>query len=113
MNGDRSQVGIDVEQLAQREEPGLGAQRAGRAVQGWVADGPQQYRVTPQDRGARPGWQRIIRRGDARRTDWERLEREADVEALTDGFEHAHRLGDHLRAYAVARQHRDGIRLHV
>ena len=113
MDGDRPQVRVDVQQLAQRQQASLGTQLAGRAVEGRITDGAEQDCVATQHGVARLLWQRLLRSRHARRADGERLERKANVEPLGYRFKHAHRLRDHFGPDTVTRQHRDGVRLHA
>ncbi len=112
MNGDRSQVCIDVQQLSQREEPRFGAQLARGAVEPGITHRAQQHGVAAQHGRAGLGWEGIVGHGHRGRADRKRFERETQLEALTDGLEHAHGLRDHLGPDAVARQDRDCVSLH-
>ncbi len=112
MNGHRPQVGIHFQQLAQREQAGLGAQLARRTIERGISYRAEQHGIAVRNGGARHGWQRIVGRCDGRRTHGEGREREAKVELFADRLERAHGLRGHFRPDPVARQHRYRVRLH-
>ena len=112
VDGDWPQIRKHPQQLAQRQQARFRTQRAGRRVQSGITHGAKQHRVALNDDVARRRWQRIVGRGDASCADRQLRELEPDREALTHRFEHAHRLGDHLRPDAVARQYGNGECLH-
>ena len=80
----RPQIGVDLQELPQREQARLGAQLARRALQRGIANGPEQHSVAVDDRVARHRRQWIVGQRDARRADGIPRELEAEVEALAD-----------------------------
>ena len=111
-HGDRPQIGIDLQQLPQREQARLGPQLARRVIQRGIADRAEQNGVAADDGVARCHGQWIVGNGDAGCANGIRRTVEAEIEALADGLEHAHGLCDDLRSDAVAGQNSDGEPFH-
>jgi len=91
MNGDRSEVGVDVQQFAKRKQAGLWTQLARRVVERRIAHGAKQHRVALHHGGTGLGRQRIVRHGDRCGADRQSLERKPQAESLAHGLEYAQR----------------------
>src|SRR5206468_11251795 len=70
-------------------QAGLGAEVAGRLIEGRVAQRTEQDRVRPRDRGAGLFRKRIARGRHARRAHGKAPQREVDPEAVADDLERA------------------------
>src|SRR2546422_7528331 len=80
----RPQVGVEVQLLAQGEEPTLGPPLVRDGVPLGAADGAEEDRVGPPAQVERPGSQRVPRRIDRGAADQRLLELESDTRPLAD-----------------------------
>src|SRR5216683_1282383 len=106
MDADRTQVGVQLQLLAQAEQPLLRTHRRVR-VPLRPSDGPEEHRVRAPAQGKRLRGQRracLVHRHSA---DERFLQLETMPAARRDRLQHAHALRDHLGPDAVSAQDRD------
>src|SRR5216117_1038890 len=109
----RPQVRVEVQLLAQGEEPALRPSLVRDAVPVGATDGAKEDRVGPSAQLKRAGRQRAPGRVDRGAPDERLLELEADAGPLADRLENPHGLGSDLLPDAVAGEDRDPVRGHL
>src|SRR3989449_2909439 len=109
---DRAQVRVYAQQSTQPEQTGLGLQVPRRVLEARGANRAEQHRVGALNGGARLFRQWIAHGRHPGGTHGKMRQGERDPKTLARRLEHALRLGGHLRADAIPREHGDRITLH-
>src|SRR5262249_1103515 len=107
-----AKIRVEVELLADGQEPPLGPLLVGHVVPLGAADGAEEDRVRAAAELERAGSERLAGRVDRGAAHEAALELEHGARALADGPEHPNGLGGHFLTDPISRQNRDPICRH-